>query len=136
MKSSTRQRGITLIGFVVVLAIIGFFAFVAMRLFPLYAEYYTVVSAMEKVANRPGVAQLTPDRVRYEFLKQFEVDPAYYFEDYVKKYPGAVKVSKQNGYTLQVQYERGTPFMYNLEIVAKFSKTMDLVRGGGDDLSQ
>ena len=34
------QSGITFIGFLVVLAVAGFFAYVGMKLFPMYQEYY------------------------------------------------------------------------------------------------
>ena len=33
------QRGITLLGFIIVLAVVGFFAYVGMKLFPMYSEY-------------------------------------------------------------------------------------------------
>ena len=39
------QSGITLIGFVVVLAVVGLFAYVGMKLFPMYSEFYGVKSA-------------------------------------------------------------------------------------------
>ena len=45
------QRGITLLGFIIVLAVVGFFAYVGMKLFPMYSEYYSVKSALKGLAN-------------------------------------------------------------------------------------
>ena len=45
----SRQSGITLLGFIIVLAVVGFFAFLFMKLYPAYYEYYNVVSAMEAI---------------------------------------------------------------------------------------
>ena len=57
MSIRNRSRGITLIGFVMLLAVLGFFAYLAMRLVPMYIEYMGVVKAMEQVRAEPGCGQ-------------------------------------------------------------------------------
>ena len=56
-----RQRGVTLIGFLFMLVIVGFFAYLAMRLIPAYTEYMGVVKSMELVKNEPNSAQASPE---------------------------------------------------------------------------
>ena len=53
-----KQSGLSLVGFLVVLAVVGFAAYVGMKLFPMYQEYYSVTSAMKGLANEPGVADM------------------------------------------------------------------------------
>ena len=36
------QSGITLIGFMLVLAVVGMFVFMGMKVIPMYSEYYSV----------------------------------------------------------------------------------------------
>lgn len=122
-----RQRGLTLIGFVFVLAIAGFFAFMIMRLFPVYAEYYSVVQAMKGLQAEPGIAQKSPAVVRDLLFRRFYIS---YVEN-VK--PENVRVSRRDGYTLNVKYEVRKPFVYNLDFVANFDKTVDLTRQGNVD---
>ena len=45
-----RQRGISFIGFIVVLAVVGFFLFLGMKIGPTYIEYYSIRNAVNKVA--------------------------------------------------------------------------------------
>jgi len=45
-----KQSGITLIGFLILLIVVGFFAYAAMKLVPAYVEYFGVVKAMNTVA--------------------------------------------------------------------------------------
>lgn len=52
-----KVKGITLIGFVIVLVVAGFFAYTAMRLIPAYTEYFGVVKAMDQESKEPGAAQ-------------------------------------------------------------------------------
>ena len=54
MAARQKQQGLTLIGFVIVLLVIGAFAFVGLKLFPVYSEYYSVVSDMKGIAAEPG----------------------------------------------------------------------------------
>ncbi len=128
MTMGRQQRGLTLIGFLVVLAVVGFFAYVGMRLFPIYSEYYSVVSAMKGVATEPGVATMDPSRVRDLLDRRFYIS---YVEN-VK--PQNVKVTRDNsGYRLNVAYRVQRPLIYNLDVVAKFDKTVELSRGGAVD---
>jgi len=46
MRAATSQKGLTLIGFAIVLIVGGFFAYAAMKLVPVYTEYFGVVKSM------------------------------------------------------------------------------------------
>ncbi len=126
MASGKQQRGITLIGFVMVLGIVGFFAFVAMKLFPVYSEYYSVVSDMKGLAAEPGSATMAPEVVRDKLFRRFYIS----YVTSVKL--ENVKVTRNQGYNLNVKYEVRQPLIYNLDFVAKFDKTVDLTRAGAD----
>lgn len=117
-----RQSGLTLIGFVMVLSIAGFFAYIGVRLFPVYTEYYSVVSDMKGLQSEAGVAQLTPDQVRDRLFRRFYVS---YVENVKKEH---VKITRENGYNLSVKYEVRRPLVYNLDFVAKFEKTVNLAQ--------
>lgn len=128
MKLGTRQRGITLLGFIVVLAVVGFFAFLAMRLFPVYSEYYSVVSAMKGLQSEPGIGQMTPERIRSLLNNRFYIS----YVESVK--PNHVKITPSgNGYNLSIKYEVRRPMAYNVDFVAKFDKTVELTRQGSTD---
>ena len=137
MRYGGKQNGITLIGFVVILAILGFFAFLVMRLFPVYSEYYSVVSAMKGVQGEPGVANMSPEKVKDLLFRRLSHDG----HDVVRAESGQralevqprpppVKVTRQNGYNLNVKYEVRRPLAYNLDFVASFDKTVELTRQG------
>ena len=65
MKS--RQSGITLIGFLIVVAVVGFFGYMAMKLLPSYSEYMGVVKGMNQVAEA-GSSGRTLDDMRRELM--------------------------------------------------------------------
>lgn len=126
----SRQSGITLLGFLIVLAVLGVFAFIGMKLFPAYTEYYNVVGAMEAVAREPGSARWSPAEIISSLQKRMYVN--YVNEKYVNKRSFVLKRSG-NGYTLTVKYERREPMVYNLDYVAKFERTVQINGLTGDN---
>lgn len=115
-----RQQGITLIGFVVVLALISFGAFIGMKLFPVYSEYFSVVQAMKSVAQQPGVVRQEPRQIKEMVMKRLYVS---YVESVTRN---DIKVSRTRGASLQIKYEVRKPLIGNLDFVAKFDKTVEL----------
>jgi len=121
-----RQRGITLIGFLFMLVIVGFFAYLAMRLIPAYTEYMGVVKSMELVKNEPGSAQASPEEIRRSLMIKFDTQ----YVDSQSVPPQAITVLRQGGdATLRVAYEKRIPFAYNVDLVVSFDKSVNL--GGG-----
>lgn len=120
------QRGITLIGFVVVLALVGVLAYLGMKVFPIYEQFFSVRSAMKGVAGEPGVAQMDPAKIKDLFFRRLYVN---YADEDLK--PENIRVErKDNGYTMTVQYEVRRPLINDLDIIGKFDETQALNGGG------
>ena len=123
-----KQSGLSLVGFLVVLAVVGFAAYVGMKLFPMYQEYYSVQSAMKGLANEPGVADTDPAKVQDLFFRRLYIN----YSENVKLQN--VKFERmEGGWKMRVNYEVRRPLVGNLDVVGKFDKTQDLTRRGGGD---
>ncbi|HIY71479.1 MAG TPA: DUF4845 domain-containing protein [Candidatus Luteimonas excrementigallinarum] len=123
-----KQKGMTLLGFVIVLAVVGFFAYVAMRLFPMYSEYYSVRSAMKGLANEPGIATQDPARIQDLFFRRLYIS---YSENVKKEHVKLRRVD--NGWEMNVEYEVRRPLVGNLDVVGKFNSVQMLTRAGSID---
>lgn len=116
-----KQTGLTLIGFLIVLIIVGFFAYAAMKLVPAYAEYMGVVKAMNAVASEPDIATKSPEELQrdlgFKGSFQYVDDKTFSPENvHIKNGPG--------GGTLQVKYDKDIPFIYNIDLLLHFDKTV------------
>lgn len=122
MKVLMSQRGITLIGFLIVLALASFAFIIGAKLFPMYTEFMAVKAAMVQVQNTPGSARLSPEQVWNILDKVF-------YTSYVESVQRTnVQLVRQNGYFLRVAYEVRKPLVYNLDVVAKFDHSVELGR--------
>ena len=121
------QGGMTLIGFVIVLGVIGFFAYIAMRLVPMYSEYYAVKSALKGLQQEPGIANRDPAKIQDLFFRRLYIS----YAENVK--PEHVKIERvDGGWNMRVDYEVRKPLMANLDVVGKFSADEKLTNRGPD----
>jgi Tfp pilus assembly protein PilE len=118
-----KQRGITLMGFLIVLAIAGFFMLMAAKLFPAYSEFNSVKKGMDAMSTESGAANFTVDQVWNSMDKKFYIS---YVQTPTR---GCLKIERKNGNTATCAYEYRTPFVYNIDFVVNFSHTVKL--GGG-----
>jgi len=124
MVGPVRQRGLTLIGFVIVLIVLSFFAYIFMRLFPVYSEYYSLVKCMNEVAAEANVGTKTPEAIKESLDRRLYIS---YVTSVNKSH---MKVARENGiYKLRVKYEVRGPLAYNLEYIASFDRAVNLVAG-------
>lgn len=88
-----KQSGMTLISFVVVLAVVGFGLYTGMKLFPMYQEYYSVRVAMKGLANEPGSANMDPSKLQDLFFRRLYIN----YSENVKKKTSSSSGSKAAG---------------------------------------
>ena len=123
MLHLNRQRGMTFLGWLIVMALIGFFAMLIMKLGPIYMENYTVKMALESMENEPGLADKTPSAVRRMFQARMDMN-------YVTRLTqDSIKIRRESGVTyLEVNYEVREPLVGNLDAIVTFEEVAELTR--------
>ena len=116
------QSGITLMSFLVVLVVVGFFLYIGMKLFPMYSEFYSVKSALKGMSTE-GLSGKDPAQIKDSFFKRMDIS----FSSNVK--PEHVRVESSGGSTrIDVKYEVRVPVVANLDVVGRFEASQDLSR--------
>lgn len=114
------QRGITLMGFVVVLTVMSFFMLIGAKLFPAYSEFNSVKSVMNEMAKESGAANFTITQAWSSMERRFNIS-------YVETPQRAcLTLDRKAGANLTCAYEYRTAFFYNIDFVVKFSHTVKL----------
>jgi len=114
-------QGMSLIGFLMVLIMVIFFVFLAMRITPIYLEYYSVVSAMNGLANERGSAQMSSYDIKAKLLNRLYVS---YTDGNVGE--ENIKIVRRQGVQLRITYEVRKPLMGNLDVIASFDEYVTL----------
>ncbi|MDF1589051.1 MAG: DUF4845 domain-containing protein [Gammaproteobacteria bacterium] len=118
------QRGLTLISWILILGIIAFFATVAMRMLPMYQEYYSVLQIMDGMEVEIKNNKLTKQQVMTLLQKRFNT--GYVFS--VNKDNVELSRGKDNVYVTKIviDYEVRKPFMAQIDLIGHFHTEVDV----------
>ena len=72
-RTAVRQRGMSVIGLLLLLVVIGFVALIAMKVIPMYVQYFSIKSTIESVRKEPQLAQMTPQDIQAASQKRFDI---------------------------------------------------------------
>ncbi len=118
-----RQKGMTLIGWLLVLAIGGLLVTAGLRLVPIYLNHMKVVSTLNKVKDEYQGKAATPRQLETALAKHYNIEgitsPA--FKEF--------KISRRGGvYTITAKYQNRAPYLYNIWFLVDFDKTVEIRR--------
>ena len=121
MRKWHHQKGMTAIGWMLVLGLIAFFTLITLRMVPLYMEYGKVASTLESLKDQPNIAQHTKSEIVKIVSKRFDVN------DVKNVDPKLIKISKDRGrMKVGISYERREHLVGNVDIVAIFDKQVEV----------
>lgn len=115
MQSLKRQNGMTAIGWLIVLGLIGFFVLLTLRMLPSYLEYYKIVSSLDSLVNETGLD--SPAAIRRLLDRRFNIS-------YVDVIQPTDVIIKPVGSNFQViaDYESRKHIFANVDVVMSFYK--------------
>ena len=122
-----KQQGITLMSFVMVLVVVGFFALMAMKLFPMYSEFHNMKAAVNAYAAEPNSAGKAAGQAWVDLERRFGIA---YVNSVKREHVKIERAAAGRGMQIKVNYEVRTPLMFNLDVVGKFEHVADLNGAG------
>jgi len=116
MKDLQRQRGVTAIGMIVIVALVVFFSLITIRLFPIYVEHFKVKSHLENLATEAATNKLTDGQIRSTLKKRFDIDDV----ENVRDENIFIEHPDRDTTIIAIEYEVRTPAFGNVDMVVSF----------------
>lgn len=115
-----RQRGMTMLGIIVVIVVVGAWVYAGIRLVPKYLEYMRVASTLEKVRdeydNNPGST---------EFMLRKAIERHFDIEMVEVVTANDIEIKKEGGeFTMRAAYEDTVPLAGNVSFLLSFDKSV------------
>lgn len=123
MRLRKKQRGLSFLGLVVLVGVLGFCAVIGLKLIPIYMESWKIDGIMEAVISEPGINDQSRQEVIESMLKRLDIDAvdAVNYSNWRDKLTVA---KRKNNVTINVRYEITTPLLGNLSLLAVFDKSV------------
>jgi len=124
LKTPKSQRGMTGMGIMMILILVGFVLFIAIKLFPLYLEGFKVTSTLNGLTTDSRVEGATDRQIKELILKKLQVD------DVDSVMAEHIKVdSSGKKRKVSIEYEGRVHMMSNVDAVVVFGKnTVEIER--------
>lgn len=119
-----KQRGMTFLGLLSIVAIFAFIVVIALKLTPSYLEFMSVKKAIAKIANEPGFADMSKRDIVDEFDKSATIDD-------IKSVSGKdleFTKSADDAHAkpqVSVQYQAVVPLVANISALIDFQTSTD-----------
>lgn len=121
IKSRHRQQGLTIWGWVVVIALIAFFAKLTLGIYPMVFNHFKVQSHLQSIAKDPAAATMSKAEIVDALRKRFDVDNVE-FIDLVKDVKLEEK-PKEKKRIIRIEYEVRAEFLGNYYMLGDFRDT-------------
>jgi len=120
-QDSETQRGMTVIGMLLLLIVIAFMALIAMKVVPMYIQYFSIKSTIESIRKEPQLAQMSTQDIQNAIQKRFDIG---YVDNITAR---DLKIRNENrGRVLDLEYQDERELFYGLSIVLKVSESIPL----------
>ncbi|MGB9428366.1 MAG: DUF4845 domain-containing protein [Gammaproteobacteria bacterium] len=121
MQSKRHQSGLTLISWIILIALVAFAFWFGFSLFPLYMQYYNISSSVQSSVQDITVGE-TPQQILHSMDMRFTInavqDPSLTPEKVVTVAPSP----NGEGLILTLDYDARTSFIGNVYLLAHFHK--------------
>ena len=117
-----KQGGLTLIGFFITLAVVLFFAYAAVRITPMYLEYFSLTQALTNLKEDPASRSMAPRQIKARIMANLWV--SYADNNIQEKHIRVTK--KADGVNVRVVYEVRKPFLGNIDVIGTFDRNVVL----------
>jgi hypothetical protein len=119
----TRERGMTTLGFLILVAFVGLFAFGAIRLTPVYLNYMKVAGVLNGVLEEFDSQNASRAAIRTSIDRRFDVESVSVITS------RDIKVTNDGaGFLVEAKYDHTTPYIGNLYFTVRFDKTVVIRR--------
>ncbi|MCC6207999.1 MAG: DUF4845 domain-containing protein [Gammaproteobacteria bacterium] len=119
-RCGKKQDGLTFLSLLVVLAVVGFFAYVGIKLVPVYMEYFSVTSSLQSLAEEESQG-LAVGELRSRLLKRLQINNVSHVDE------DDISIRSEAGSkTVTIQYEVQEPFYGSVSLLISFEDSVTL----------
>lgn len=117
-----RQRGMTMLGILAIVVVVGAWLYAGIRLTPKYLEYMRIASTLEKVRDEfdsnPGTTEFM---LRKAVERHFDIDMVEIITS------NDIEIDKAGAvFTMRAAYDDTVPLAGNVSFLVEFDKTVEV----------
>ena len=121
MQSKNKQKGLTGVSIIVLLAFFAFFAVALLKVMPIYFDSFKVGDVVSGLKDERGLGEKPNSQIVKMILKRLDVNMV---SDVTKEHIFIEKI--KNEVLIDVEYEVRKPMFGNLDVILSFKKSVEV----------
>lgn len=121
-----RQQGLTLISWLFVMALIGFFVILTLRMFPIYTNHFNIEGSLKSLAEEDNLYNMRKDQILELLERRMHINRVEVF----KKEHFTIDLKNNGNKVFKIAYEDRRPIMANIDVVVSFSDEIIVTQSG------
>lgn len=117
-----KQAGMSLIGWLILILILGGAITIGLKLAPGYMDYYTMSRILDEMSTEQGMGDKANLEIQQIIARRFDMNNIRDFDE--KKNITVDRTS--NDVSIILDYENRYPLMGNVDLIASFHKQVDI----------
>jgi hypothetical protein len=118
----SRQRGVTILGFLVLACAFGALGLAGIKIVPMYIKNMRMSTVLTDIEKELSGGPTSPNAILVELEKRFSIESINLSRD-------AIKINQvRDGYAVQIKYEDRAPYVANLWLMVTFDKKIEITR--------
>lgn len=118
----SRQRGITVLGFLVLACAFGALGLAGIKVVPMYIKNMRLSTVLSDIERELRGTPTSPNAIMVELDKRFSIEDIDLPRD-------SIKINQvRDGYAVQIKYEDRSPYIANLWLLVTFDKQIEIQR--------
>ena len=117
-----RQHGLSITSWIMIIAVILFFALLGIKMIPSYLEFYTIQDVLVSITEDSSMKKASPKKIRQIFNRRIDINGVYDFDQ------KNLKITKVKGgkISMEVEYEIRKEMAGNVDVVMSFYKQVEM----------
>jgi hypothetical protein len=118
-----QQRGMSMLAGMAIAAMCAVLIITALKLFPVYMEYYNILGIIEQVKQDPTLKGAPKEKILTGISKRLNMSDV---RSMTSENYRVTKIQGRNAYTIELYYQVRKPLFGNLSIVAEFERSEEV----------
>ena len=124
--NAKNQQGLTAIGWLLVLGVLGFFVILILKMFPIYNNNFKLQTVLESLGNEKGIYTMSERDIHKLIDKRNNINMV---DKWDPKYL-VIEIKQSGAKELHFRYEDRRELFSNIDVVVKFDDYITVDRTG------
>ena len=126
MLNQSKQKGMTLVSWVLLMGLIGFLVLIVLRLFPVYTNHFKIQGILHSLEEERDLYNLNKEQILTIIDRKLVINMVDGFKDEHFK----INLKDNGNKEMIIEYEDRRDIVANIDVVVSFKETILVMRDG------